>query len=322
MRPAIARPTTPPRGAIHDDRRVGGSPPGRTMRGAAHPSHSGRGGGDAPASWPGRPGRSGAGTIRPGPSPGGRRATGPAAAMIADHAERDHDPAPGRPRVDPAAAAGLLRDSSRNPTMTAAGSSPRRVVEDLGRFRRAQQPDSDASTHRRMDWTGRSPPPRRMRRCPALTRTPGRRRPPLLPGTRSPCGSPGAPPSDVRSRRAPPRSRHQRRGRGAPRRPATRSPTARATGPYDPATPATGPDSRTVPRTTCPSNPAPHPGADTIQPHLTLTFTHRPKNTKHSSTRRGSVVGRLWRPSRARTRRCWPTGSCTRGRTRGARPRR
>ena len=58
-----------PRDAIHDDRRVGGSPPGRTMRDAAHPSHPGRGGGDAPASRPGRPGRSGAGTIRPGPSP-------------------------------------------------------------------------------------------------------------------------------------------------------------------------------------------------------------------------------------------------------------
>ena len=43
-----------PRGAIHDDRRVGGSPPGRTMRGAAHPSHPGRGGGDAPASRPAR----------------------------------------------------------------------------------------------------------------------------------------------------------------------------------------------------------------------------------------------------------------------------
>ena len=101
-------------------------------------------------------------------------------------------------------------DSSKNPTtMMAAGSSPRRAVEDLGRFRRAQQPDPDTSTHRRMDWTGRSPPPRRMRRCPALTRTPGRRKPPLLPGTRPPCGPPGAPPSDVRSRRALPRSWHQ-----------------------------------------------------------------------------------------------------------------
>ena len=82
------------------------------------------------------------------------------------------------------------------------------------------------------------------------------------------------------------------------------------------------PGPRTIPRTTCPSNPAPHPGTDTTQPHLTITSTHRPKNTKHSSTRRGSVVGRLWRPSRARTPPHRPTGSCTRGRTRGARPRR
>ena len=57
----------------------------------------------------------------------------------------------------------------------------------------------------------------------------------------------------------------------SPRHPATRPPTARTTGPYDPATPATGPDPRTIPRTTRPPNPAPHPGADTTQPHLTTT---------------------------------------------------
>ena len=170
-----------------------------------------------------RPGAAGpAGPEDPAPArsvparPRGRRATGPAATTIADHAEREASTplraGPARTRRQPWARS----DPSRNPTMMAAGSSPRRVVEDPGRFRRAQQPDPDASTHRRTDRTGRSPPPRRMRRCSALTRTPGRRRPPLLPGTRSPCGPPGALPSDVRSRRALPRSRHQRRGRGAP----------------------------------------------------------------------------------------------------------
>ena len=106
-----SRPRRPlPRDAIHDDRRVGGSPPGRTMRDAAHPPHPGRGGGDAPASRPGRPGRSGAGTIRPGPSPG--RPTGNRTRRRhdpADHAERDLDAAPGRPRADPAATAGPFR---------------------------------------------------------------------------------------------------------------------------------------------------------------------------------------------------------------------
>ena len=115
--------------------------------------------------------------------------------------------------------------------MMAAGSSPRRAVEDPGRLRRAQQPDPDASTHRRTDRTGRSPPPRRMRRCPALTRTPGPRRPPLPPGTRSPRGPPGAPPTAARSRRAPPRSRHQRRDRGAP--PAIPRPGPRPPAPQD-----------------------------------------------------------------------------------------
>ena len=77
-----SRPRRPlPRDAIHDDRRVGGSPPGRSMRDVAHPSHPGRGGGDAPASRP-------AGPEDPAPArsvparPRGRRATGPAAATI------------------------------------------------------------------------------------------------------------------------------------------------------------------------------------------------------------------------------------------------
>ena len=174
-----------------DPRRAGACavPPTRLIPGAVAAKPRG--------SRPGRSGRSGAGTIRPGPSPGGRRATGPAAATIADHAEREASTppraGPARTRRQPQ----VCSDPSKNPTTTAAGSSPRRVVEDPGRFRRAQQPDSDASTHRRTDRTGRSPSSRWMRRCPALTRTPGRRRPPLLPGTRSPCGPPGALPSDV-----------------------------------------------------------------------------------------------------------------------------
>ena len=133
-------------------------------------------------SRPGRPGRSGAGTIHPGPSPRGRRATGPAAATIPrttpSEASTPPRAGPARTRRQPQARS----DPSKNPTtMTAAGSSPRRAVEDPGRLRRAQQPDPDTSTHRRTDRTGRSPPPRRMRRRSTPTRTPGRRRPPLPP---------------------------------------------------------------------------------------------------------------------------------------------
>ena len=287
MRPAIARPMTLPRDAIHDDRRVGGSPPGRTMRDVAHPSHPGRGGGDAPASRPARPARKirrRHDPSRPVPEADGQpdppppRSRGPCRA-------RGLDAAPGRLRVDPAAAVGPFRDSSRNPTtMMAAGSSPRRAVEDPGRLRRAQQPDPDASTHRRTDRTGRSPPPRRMRRRPAPTRTPGRRRPPLPPGTRSPRGPPGAPPSAARSRRAPPRSRHQRRDRGTP--PAILRPGPRPPAPQDrtirpPRPPARTPDD--------PENdPPPKPRTasrhrhDPTPPHD--HFTHRPKNTNHSSS--------------------------------------
>ena len=290
-----SRPRRPlPRETIHDDRQVGESPPGRTMRDAAHPSHPGRGGGDAPASRPGRPGRSGAGHDPSRPVPG--RPTGNRTRRHhdpADHAEREASTppraGPARTRRQPQARS----DPSKNPTMTAAGSSPRRAVEDPGRLRRAQQPDPDASTHRHTDRTGRSPPPRRMRRRPAPTRTPGRRRPPLPPGTRSPRGPPGAPPSAARSRRAPPRSRHQRRDRGTPSavlRPGPRPPAPQDHTIRPPRPPARTPG--TIPRTTRPLNPAPHPGTDTTQPHLTITSTHRPKNTKHSSrARRGR--GRL-----------------------------
>ena len=94
-----------PRDAIHDDRRVGGSPPGRTMRDAAHPPHPGRGGGDAPASRPARKIRRRHDPSRPvpeadrQPDPPPPRSRGPRRA-------RGLDAASGRPRADPAAAAG------------------------------------------------------------------------------------------------------------------------------------------------------------------------------------------------------------------------
>ena len=282
------------------------------MRDVAHPSHPGRGGGDAPASRPGRPGRSGAGTIRPGPSPGGAdgqrdppppRSRGPCRA-------RGLDAASGRPCVDPAAAVGPFRDSSRNPTtMMAAGSSPRWVVEDLGRFRRAQQPDSDASTHRRTDWTGRSPPPRWMRRCSALTRTPGRRRPPLPSGNPFPTRAsrssalgrpiPACPSAVTASAPRP----------GCPlRHPVTRPPTACATGPYDPAASATGPDPgrsrerpapQTLHRIPAPTRPNPTSITSPTARKTPNTPNHLPgsalglRNPTHHSAKNLFEAGRL-----------------------------
>ena len=105
-----SRPRRPlPRDAIHDDRRVGESPPGRSMRDAAHPSHPGRGGGDAPASRPAgpedpAPARSVPARPREAdgqPDPPPPRSRGPRRA-------RGLDAASGRPRADPAAAAGLF----------------------------------------------------------------------------------------------------------------------------------------------------------------------------------------------------------------------
>ena len=257
MRPAIARPTTPPRGAIHDDRRVGESPPGRNIRDVAHPSHPGRGGGDVSAQPAGPAWKIWRRHDPSRPVPGGP--TGNRTRRrhdLADHAERE---ASTPPRAGPAwtrRQPQARSDPSKNSTMMAVRSSLRRAVEDSGRFRQAQQPDSDTFTHRHMDWTGRSPPPRWMRRCPALTRTPGRRRPPLPSGNPFPMrasrGSalsrpiPACPSAVTASAPRPGYS---------PRHPATRSPTARATGPYDPATPATGPDSWTIPRTTRPLKP-------------------------------------------------------------------
>ena len=282
MRPAIARPTTPPRGAIHDDRRVGGSPPGRTMRDVAHPSHPGRGGGDAPASRPGRPGRSGAGTIRPGPSPG--------------EADGQPDPPPPRSRTTPSerprrrsgpAPRGpggnrwARSDPSKNPTMMAAGSSPagpsRTRDGSAGRSSRTRMPPPTGAR------TGRGG---RLLRggCGGVPRSPGppgeegRRflREPVphagLPELCLQTSDPGVPfrghgisaeagvPPPPSCDPAPDRLRHRTVRSGC---------LGHRPGPW------------TIPRTTCPSNPAPHPGADTTQPHLDH-FTHRPKNTKHS----------------------------------------
>ena len=270
MRPAIARPTTPPRDAIHDDRRVGGSPPGRTMRDAAHPPHPGRGGGDAPASRPARKIRRRHDPSRPvpeadrQPDPPPPRSRGPRRA-------RGLDAASGRPRADPAAAAGLFGlveepddDDGRRvlppPGRRGPGTAPPGAAAGPGCLHPpAHGPDGAVASSTADAAVSHAHPDPRAKKTTAPSRT------------RSPRGPPGTPPSAVRSRRAPPRSRHQRRDRGAPRHPATRHPTACTTGLYDPATPATGPDPWTIPRTTRPSNPAPHPGTDTTQPHLTIT---------------------------------------------------
>ena len=113
MRPAIARPTTPPRETIHDDRRVGGSPPGRTMRDAAHPSHPGRGGGDAPASRPARPARRRHDPSRPVPEEADGQPDPPPPRSRGPRRARGLDAAPGRPRVDPAATGGPVRTRRR-----------------------------------------------------------------------------------------------------------------------------------------------------------------------------------------------------------------
>ena len=275
MRPAIACPMIFPRGAIHDDRRVGGSPPGRTMRDAAHPPHPGRGGGDAPA---------GPAPARSVPArPRGRQATGPAAATIprttpSERPRRRLGPAPRGPGGSrrPVRTRRRTRQRRRPPGPPPAGPSRTRDGS-AGRSSRTRMPPPTGAR------TGRGG---RLLRggCGGVPRSPG---PPggedrrFLPGTRSPRGPPGAPPSAARSRRAPPRSRHQRRGRGAP--PAIPRPGPRPPAPQDrtirpPRPPARTPG--TTPRTTRPLNPAPHPGTDTTQPHLDH---FRPPPEKHQT---------------------------------------
>ena len=247
----------------------------------------------------GRPGRSGAGTIRPGPSPGGRRATGPAAATIPrtmpSEASTPLRAGPARTRRQPQARS----DSSKNPTTTAAGSSPagpsRTRDGSAGRSSRTRMPPPTGTR------TGRGG---RLLRggCGGIPRPPG---PPGGEDRRSlqePVPHAGLP----ELRPQPPDPGAPLRGHGInaetgapPRHPATRPPTARTTRPYDPATPATGPDPRTIPRTTRPSNPAPHPGTDTTQPHL--DHFHPPPE-KHQPLQR-------WLSAlRGQCRNGWPSG--------------
>ena len=277
-----------------DPRRAGpcAVPPTRLIPGAAAatPRPAGRAGPEDPAPARSVPAR-----------PRGRRATGPAAATIprttpSERPRRRLGPAPRGPGGNRWARS----DSSKNPTTMTAGSSPRRAVEDPGRLRRAQQPDPDASTHRRTDRTGRSPPPRRMRRCPAPTRTPGRRRPPLPPGTRPPRGPPGAPPSAARSRRAPPRSRHQRRDRGAPS--AILRPGPRPPAPQDRTIRPPRPPARTLddPENDPPLKPrtASRRRHDPTPPHDHF----RPPPEKHQA------LQRLLSALRGQCRNGWPSG--------------
>ena len=240
-------------------------PPTRLIPGAAAatPRPTGRAGPEDPAparSVPARP-------------RGGRRATGPAATTIANHAERE---ASTPPRAGPARTRRQPQtrsDPSKNPTttMTAAGSSPagpsRTRDGSAGRSSRTRMPPPTGAR------TGRGG---RLLRggCGGVPRPPG---PPGEEDHRflqEPVPHAGLP----EPRPQPPDPGALLRGHGIsaetgapPRHPATQFPTVCATRPYDPATPATGPDPRTIPRTTRPPNPAPHPGTDTTQPHPTTT---------------------------------------------------
>ena len=270
MRPAIARPTTPPRDAIHDDRRVGGSPPGRTMRDAAHPSHPGRGGSEAPANRPGRPGRSGAGTIRPGPSP---RPTGNRTRRrhdLADHAEREASTppraGPARTRRQPVGPFGPVEEPDNDdgrrvlppPGRRGPGTAPPGAAAGPGCLHPpAHGPDGAVASSAADAAASHAHPDPRAKKTTAPSRNPFPTRASRSPALSRP--NPARPSTVTASTPRPGRS---------PRHPATRPPTARTTRPHDPATPATGPDPRTTPRTTRPPNPAPHPGTDTTQPHL------------------------------------------------------
>ena len=99
-----------PREAIHDDRRVGGSPPGR-HHARCRPPASSRARRQRSPGQPARPARK----IRRRHDPSRPVPEGPTGNRTrrhhdpADHAERGLDPAPGRPRADPTATADPFR---------------------------------------------------------------------------------------------------------------------------------------------------------------------------------------------------------------------
>ena len=286
MRPAIACPMIFPRGAIHDDRRVGGSPPGRTMRDVAHPSHPGRGGGDVSAQpvGPARKIRRRHDPSRPVPEADGQpdppppRSRGPCRA-------RGLDAAPGRLRVDPAAAVGPFglveepdNDDGRRvlppPGRRGLGSVPPGAAAGPGCLHPpAHGPDGAVASSAVDAAVFRAHPDPRAKKAAASFREP----------------VPHAGLPELRPRTSDPGALLRGHGISAetgvpPRHPATRSPTACATGPYDPATPATGPDPGRSRERPAPQTPHRIPAPTRPNP-TSITSAHRPKNTKHSSTR-------------------------------------
>ena len=262
-----------------DPRRVGpcAMPPTRLIPGAAAatPRPAGPAGPEDPAPARSVPARPREADGQPDPPP--PRSRGPRRA-------RGLDAAPGRPRADPAATGGPVQrlveepdnDDGRRvlppPGRRGPGTAPPGAAAGPGYLHPpAHGPDEAVASSAADAAVSRAHPDPRAKKTAAPSRNPFPTR-----ASRSPALSRPIPACSSAVTASAPRP-----GR-SPRHPATRPPTVCATGPYDPATPATGPDPWTIPRTTRPSNPAPHPGTGTTQPHLTITFAHRPKNTKHS----------------------------------------
>ena len=286
-----SRPRRPlPRETIHDDSRVGESPPGRTMRDAAHPPHPGRGGGDAPAQ-PARPARKIRRRHDPSrPVPG--RPTGNRTRRHhdpADHAEREASTplraGPARTRRQPVGPSGPVEEPDNDdgrrvlppPGRRGPGTAPPGTAAGPGYLHPpAHGPDEAVASSAADAAASHAHPDPRAKKTTAPSGNPFPTRASRSPALSRPI--PARPSTVTASAPRPGRS---------PRHPVTRPPTARATGPYDPATPATGPEPRTIPRTTRPPNPAPHPGTGTTQPHL--DHFHPPPE-KHQTLQTTPVV--------------------------------
>ena len=259
---------------------------------AATPRPTGRAGPEDPAPARSVPARPREADRQPDPPP--PRSRGPRRA-------RGLDAAPGRPRADPAAAAGLFgpveepdNDDRRvlpPPGRRGPGTAPPGAAAGPGYLHPpAHGPDEAVASSAADAAVLRAHPDPRAKKTTAPSRNPFPTRASRSPALSRPI--PARPSTVTASTPRPGRS---------PRHPATRPPTARTTRPHDPATPATGPDPRTIPRTTRPPNPAPHPGTDTTQPHPTTT-PPTARKTPNTPVRRASSRRRAALPRDGRAR--------------------
>ena len=287
MRPAIAPPTTPPPGN-NPRRPPGGRIPAGPDHARCRPPVSSR------ARWRRRPGqparparkiRRRHDPSRPVPEEADGQRDPPPPRSRGPRRARGLDAAPGQPRADPAATAGPFRpvkepdnDDRRRvlppPGRRGPGTAPPGAAAGPGYLHPpAHGPDGAVASSAADAAASHAHPDPRAKKTTAPSRNPFPTRASRSPALSRPI--PARPSAVTASTPRPGRS---------PRHPATRPPTVCATGPYDPATPATGPDPRDDPE----NDPflklrtifrCRH---DLILPHD--HFTHRPKNTKHSSS--------------------------------------